>query len=87
MWLFYGPSAWVNSSSSNHCILIQPAHPLNEFSLTNVKGESWTHEDFKGKWTMMYLGDTSCDLHCEANLFKMRQVRLTLGRDSKSRTT
>ena len=80
-WLFYVPNSWLNSSTQNHGTLIQPAQPLNEFKLPSLDGELWDHEQFTGMWTLLYIGDESCDLYCEANLFKMRQVRLTLGRD------
>lgn len=82
MWLFYVPNSWMNSKTQNHGTLITPAQPLEEFSLKSIDGSVWGHEDFTGSWTLLYIGDESCDLYCEANLFKMRQVRLTLGRDS-----
>lgn len=82
MWLFYVPNSWLNSSTQNHGTLITPAQPLEEFALEAIDGSEWGHQDFKGTWTLLYIGDESCDLYCEANLFKMRQVRLTLGRDS-----
>jgi cytochrome oxidase Cu insertion factor (SCO1/SenC/PrrC family) len=83
MWLFYVPNSWLNSSTQNHGTLVTPAQPLEEFELIALDGNSWRHEEFTGVWTLLYIGDESCDLYCEANLFKMRQVRLTLGRDSE----
>ncbi len=83
MWLFYVPNNWLSSRTQNHGTLIQPAQPLEKFKLTAIDGSSWSHEDFAGKWTLLYIGNESCDLYCEASLFKMRQVRLTLGRDSQ----
>ncbi len=82
MWLYYVPHSWLNSSTQNHGILVVPAQPLEEFELVSLDGSSWSHEEFIGKWTLLYIGDELCDLYCEANLFKMRQVRLTLGRES-----
>ncbi len=82
MWLFYMPNSWQNSST-NHGTLIIPVQPLDDFKMSSLDGELWEHEQFTGKWTLLYIGDESCDLYCEANLFKMRQVRLALGRDSK----
>jgi len=82
MWLFYVPNSWLSSRTQNHGTLIQPAQPLEKFKLAAIDGSSWSHEEFTGKWTLLYIGDESCDLYCEASLFKMRQVRLTLGRDS-----
>ena len=83
MWLFYVPNSWMSSKTQNHGTLIQPAQPLEKFRLTTIDGSSWSHEEFSGKWTLLYIGDESCDLYCEASMFKMRQVRLTLGRDSQ----
>ncbi len=83
MWLFYVPNSWLSSATQNHGTLIQPAQPLNEFELLALDGNDWSHDQFAGHWTLLYIGDESCDLYCEASLFKMRQVRLTLGRDSQ----
>lgn len=83
MWMYFGAGSWFTLKSQNHGVLIQPPRPLNEFSLTSNDAATWTHEEFLGKWTIMYLGDGQCDLYCEASLFKMRQVQLTLGRDSQ----
>ena len=83
MWLFYVPNSWMNSRTQNHGTLIQPAKPLDELSLTTTNGDGWNKQQFMGKWTLLYVGDEECDLYCEASLFKMRQVRLSLGRDSQ----
>jgi cytochrome oxidase Cu insertion factor (SCO1/SenC/PrrC family) len=83
MWLFYVPNSWLNTSTQNHGSLIQPAQPLDDFKLTAKDGNTWDREQFTGKWTLLYIGDETCDLYCQANLFKMRQVRLSLGRDSE----
>lgn len=82
MWLFYVPNSWMSSKTQNHGTLIEPAQPLEKFELASIDGDAWSHEQFSGKWTLLYIGDETCDLYCEASLFKMRQVRLTLGRDS-----
>ncbi|MGH1537831.1 MAG: SCO family protein [Gammaproteobacteria bacterium] len=83
MWLFYVPNSWLSSKTQNHGTLIQPAQPLEKFKLAAIDGNTWSHEEFIGKWTLLYIGDEVCDLYCEASMFKMRQVRLTLGRDSQ----
>lgn len=82
-WLFYVPNSWMSSKTQNHGELIHPAIPLDDFTLTSINGDTWGKPQFMGKWTLLYIGDESCDLYCEASLFKMRQVRLTLGRDSQ----
>ena len=82
-WLFYVPNSWMNSKTQNHGELIQPAKPLDEFTLTSINGDVWNKQNLMGKWTLLYIGDENCDLYCEASLFKMRQVRLSLGHDSQ----
>ena len=83
MWMYFGSSSWLTSQSQNHGVLIQPPRPLNEFSLKSYDSTIWTQAEFLGKWTILYLGDNHCDLYCEASLFKMRQVQISLGRDSQ----
>ncbi len=81
VWLYFGANSWLTLETQNHGVLIQPPRPLNEFSVISLNGAKWEQEQFIGKWTLLYLGNQSCDLYCEASLFKMRQVRLSLGRD------
>ncbi len=81
MWMYFGAGSWLTTQKQNHGVLIQPPRPLNEFSLTADNATTWTQEKFLDKWTLLYLSDGSCDLYCEASLFKMRQVQLSLGRD------
>ena len=83
LWLYFGPNAWLNSSVKSYGELLQPIRSLESFQLTSLDGRKWNQDDLFKKWTLLYLGDAKCDLYCEASLFKMRQVRLTLGRDSQ----
>ena len=82
LWLYFGTNSWLTPGSQSHGVLIQPPRPLNEFDITSFNGTTWSHDQFSKRWTLVYLGDESCDLYCEASLFKMRQVRLSLGHDS-----
>lgn len=82
-WLYFGSNTWLISSAQSHGELIQPPRPLNDFQITSINGDVLGRENFSGKWTLLYLGTSQCDLYCEASLFKMRQVRLALGRDRK----
>ena len=36
---------------------------------------------FHGSWTLVYVGDGSCDASCRGTLYVMRQTRLALGTD------
>jgi hypothetical protein len=61
--------------------LISPARPLPQFTLPTPDGNSFELGDLRGHWTLIFAGG-ACDLLCQSNLFKMRQVRLALGKDT-----
>jgi hypothetical protein len=42
-------------------------------------GQIISTQDFKGKWTLVYLGGGTCDKRCETLLYYMRQVRSAQG--------
>lgn len=83
MWLYYSSNSSLVIQTQNHGELVQPPRPLGKFSLTDNNGEVLAHYLLEGKWTFLYLGNKACDLYCEASLFKIRQVRLSLGHDSQ----
>jgi hypothetical protein len=72
-WLYYGMS-WTPGGHINHGELIQPPRPL-----PRLAGADPTL--FRGKWTLLYVGDGRCDASCRATLYVMRQTRLALGAD------
>ncbi len=37
--------------------------------------------DFRGRWLMVWVGPAACDEQCRDQLWQMRQVRLTTGRE------
>lgn len=61
--------------------LVAPARPLESFRGATVGGDVVGPEYFRGRWTLAYVAGAGCDLRCEALLFKVRQLRLSLGRD------
>jgi len=61
--------------------LILPPNAIERFALKTLDGRRMDRGFLRNKWTLVYIGDSRCDLWCEAGLFKMRQVRLALGRD------
>jgi len=87
-WLYYGMS-WMPGGHVNHGELIRPPRPLPPVSLARVQiageagGELAASEStpFRGKWTLVYIGDGSCDASCRGTLYVMRQTRLALGTD------
>jgi hypothetical protein len=69
--------------SNTYGDLILPIHPYHRFELVNLNGKPLGIGFLRDKWTLVYVGGSDCDLWCEASLFKMRQVRLTLGADQE----
>ncbi|MGI9301534.1 MAG: SCO family protein [Gammaproteobacteria bacterium] len=79
--LYYWNDSLPLPGSAAHGELIHPARPIEQLALVNRSGEPLDENFLRGRWTLVYLGSERCDLYCEASLFKMRQVRLSLGRD------
>jgi len=81
-WLYYGTS-WRPGGHTNHGELIQPPRPLPPVDLPRIAlgGELAVPDPtlFRSKWTLVYIGDGSCDASCRATLYVMRQTRLALG--------
>lgn len=83
-WLYYGTS-WRPGGHINHGELIQPPRPLPRVDLTRVPIGGDTAPAgptlFRSNWTLVYVGDGSCDASCRGTLYVMRQTRLALGTD------
>ena len=87
-WLYYG-MGWRPSGRINHGELIQPPRPLPrpELPRATVGGDTASELPgtdpalFRGAWSLVYIGDGSCDASCRGTLYVMRQTRLALGTD------
>ena len=65
---------------SNHGDLVIPARPLPDLDLVDPLKEGRTGK-LHGKWSFFYIAQDECDQSCIDNLYRMRQVRLTAGKD------
>jgi cytochrome oxidase Cu insertion factor (SCO1/SenC/PrrC family) len=79
--LFFGFPEWVPTTTSNHGTLIKPIRPLPTFRLQSLSGDAVDASFLKGKWTFIYLHEGACDNNCVQQLYKVRQVRLTQGKN------
>ncbi len=77
---YYG-SDWRPAGRVNHGVLITPARPLPPVSLPRVSRVAPHGTPFRGKWTLVYVGDGACDRACRLALYVMRQTRLALNKD------
>ena len=65
----------------NKGALILP-ESLPEVSLHTMDGQAFSINENHGKWTMLMFADSTCDQVCQKNIYLMRQVRISLGKDS-----
>lgn len=83
--LYFGQD-WFKFGSTAKGDLLSSGQTLNadDFRLIRDNQEPDTDDSplLDGRWLLLFNGTATCDLRCQANLFKMRQARLVLGRDS-----
>ena len=79
-WLYYA-GGWRPAGSTNHGELITPARPLAAAALADTTGAAVRSDLFKGKWTLIFVGDGACDQPCRNALWTIRQTRLLLAED------
>ncbi len=79
--LFFVFPQWVPVSSSNHGTLIKPVRPLPAFHLQTTGGKTIGADILQGEWTFVYLHRGPCAKNCVEQLYKMRQIRLTQGKN------
>jgi len=78
--VYYG-SNWRPSGTTNKGDLINPAISLPLVKLLTSEGEITNDRFLRGDWSLVYLGDGSCDQPCRDALFSMRQAFQLLGKD------
>ena len=62
--------------------LIHPAQPIETLQIEMSDNSIFDSQQLASKWTYLIFQNLSCDLNCEASLFKLRQARLATGRES-----
>jgi cytochrome oxidase Cu insertion factor (SCO1/SenC/PrrC family) len=77
---YYG-SDWRPAGHVNHGTLISPARPLPPVVLPQVSSGAPATAPWRGKWSLVYVGDGACDSACRQALYLMRQTRLALNTD------
>lgn len=79
--LYYSGQSWRPSGSTNRGELIQPPRPLPGIELPTPTGAPLDGNTWRGKWTLLYVGDGRCDPRCREALTLLRQTRLALNAD------
>lgn len=77
-WMYYD-IGWRPAAQVNHGELIEPPRSLPAAQLASLLPDSEdTRALFRGKWSLVYIGDGSCESQCRQALYLMRQTRLAL---------
>jgi hypothetical protein len=79
-WMYYATD-WRPAGRVNHGELITPARPLPRVSLPQAEGSKAPGNLSHDQWSLVYVGDGSCDEQCRQVLYVMRQTRLSLNND------
>jgi cytochrome oxidase Cu insertion factor (SCO1/SenC/PrrC family) len=82
---YYG-TGWRPAGRVNHGRLITPLRPLPAIALPRVRldaaaGAAAAGVAWRGRWSLVYVGDGGCDAACREALYVMRQSRLLLNND------
>lgn len=78
--LYYG-KLWRPGGTASKGELIDPARPLAVSGLKHADGRPAGGEVLTGKWSVIYIGDGSCDAACRTALVFARQTRLALNNE------
>jgi cytochrome oxidase Cu insertion factor (SCO1/SenC/PrrC family) len=78
--VYYGTS-WRPVRGTNRGDLITPARPLPHAALATADDKITDKDWLIGQWSLVYVGDGTCDTACRTALVNARQVRLALGDD------
>lgn len=64
-----------------HGTLIQPARPLEPFTVARSDADPYTRDDLRGHWTMLLPLGGQCGPDCRQRLHDTRQIHDALGED------
>lgn len=67
---------------TNYGALVEPQRPLPPLALQRLDGTAVEAASLRGSWLMVQVDGGECDAACDKKLWKMRQVRLTTGKDA-----
>jgi cytochrome oxidase Cu insertion factor (SCO1/SenC/PrrC family) len=71
---------WRPAGHANYGALLKVA-PLQHTAGKLLDGNPYNLDALHGKWVMVHIGAASCDAACTQQLYLMRQVRITQGKE------
>jgi hypothetical protein len=66
---------------TNYGELVSPQRPFPPIRLTRLDGTPFELQSLKGRWLLVTVDASECADTCQRKLWKLRQVRLTTGKD------
>ena len=83
--LYFGQN-WFEFDATARGYLLPAGQILNSADVRLIKTDGTREHSnsplLDGRWLLLFNGTADCDLYCQANLFKMRQAKQVIGRDS-----
>lgn len=80
-WLLVGN--WRPTGSVEHGELLNPVQPVMPFTAQALNGDVLESSYLQRFWTLAAIApDADCDETCRNGLYRIRQIRLTLGKES-----
>ncbi len=67
--------------ASNKGALISPVRKIETIEMVRLDGSLMNSDELLGKWTLVTVGSSECGMVCLDNLYKLRQVRLAVGKE------
>ncbi|MGD9943917.1 MAG: SCO family protein [Burkholderiaceae bacterium] len=66
---------------TNYGELIEPQRPVADLGARDAQGKAAALDSLRGRWVMLVVAPGDCDDACRKQLYDVRQVRLTTGKD------
>jgi hypothetical protein len=83
-WYLYTTEKGEPKKMVHHGTLLQPPLDFAQLPITDTaSGQALAAKQFRGKWLIVYITALPCKKECQQVLYKIRQVRLTLGKDQR----
>ena len=81
--LFHYTDLGKGQGAGAHGTLVAPPRPVPDWSLVDPADSTAAQGRLHGKWTLVYLLHGNCRETCLENLYKMRQLRLAMGKNAQ----
>jgi len=81
-YFFYKFPQYQPTATSNNGVLYKPVVALKDFQLKTADAKPYSLADMRGKWSLIYIGKSDCDMACQETLLKARDARWAQGMEA-----